>query len=80
MTEKPSTMARKFQLLNKFRNLEEEHGLRLRATETVFANEVGRLAAVLHLPDDQPPNLQPAKLVGYHIKLWGEYPVLLEGR
>lgn len=99
MAEKLSLMTRKFQLLaekNKFRGLEEEHGLRLPATETCLASEVeifkkrycffygtlkdsARLAEVLHLPDVQPPKLRPAKLVGYHIKLWGQYPALLDG-
>ena len=99
MAEKPSILARKFQLLaekDKFRGLEGEHGLRLPATETSLAGEVGifkrrycffygalkdpvRLAAVLHLPDGQAPYLRPAKLVGYHIMLWGQYPALLDG-
>lgn len=100
MAEKPSIMVRKFQLVaekNKFRSLEEEHGLRLPASVSSLASQVGifkkrycflygtskdsaRLAEVLqHKTDDQPPKLRPAKLVGYHIKLWGQYPALLDG-
>ena len=35
------------------------------------------LAKVLHLMEL--PKLQPATVIGYHCKLWGPYPVLLDG-
>jgi gamma-glutamylcyclotransferase (GGCT)/AIG2-like uncharacterized protein YtfP len=35
------------------------------------------LAAVLDL--DAQPQLQPAKVVGYHYKMWGGYPALFSG-
>lgn len=35
------------------------------------------LASILRLPE--PPVMRPAKVVGYHIKLWGPYPALLVG-
>ena len=35
------------------------------------------LAEVLHL--EQQPTLQKATIVGYHCKLWGSYPALLDG-
>ncbi|CAG7937610.1 unnamed protein product [Penicillium nalgiovense] len=35
------------------------------------------LARILQLPE--PPTMRPAKVVGYHIKLWGPYPALLTG-
>ncbi|OQD63054.1 hypothetical protein PENPOL_c010G09259 [Penicillium polonicum] len=35
------------------------------------------LARILQLPE--PPIMRPAKLIGYHIKLWGPYPALLVG-
>lgn len=97
--EKPSIMARKFQELaekNKFRGLEEEHGLRVPASETGLAGLVGifkkcycflygtlmepeKLASVIELPDNRATILRPAKLVGYHTKLWGDESALLAG-
>lgn len=35
------------------------------------------LARILQLPE--PPILRPAKVIGYHVKLWGPYPALLRG-
>lgn len=35
------------------------------------------LASILQLPER--PIMRPAKVVGYHIKLWGPYPALLVG-
>lgn len=35
------------------------------------------LAKVLQLPE--PPTMRPAKVVGFHTKLWGPYPTLLHG-
>ena len=36
-----------------------------------------RLTDVLHLKER--PTLQPATIIGYHCKLWGPYPALLNG-
>ena len=35
------------------------------------------LMKVLHLKER--PKLQPARIIGYHCKLWGPYPALLNG-
>ncbi len=35
------------------------------------------LSEALHLPEK--PTLRPAKLVGYSLKLWGQYPALVDG-
>ena len=39
--------------------------------------DITTLTNVLHLKER--PRLQPATVVGYHCKLWGAYPVLLDG-
>jgi gamma-glutamylcyclotransferase (GGCT)/AIG2-like uncharacterized protein YtfP len=35
------------------------------------------LSEILHLPEK--PRLRPAKLIGYSLKLWGQYPALVDG-
>jgi len=35
-----------------------------------------QLMEVLHL--DSPPILRPASVIGYSIKLWGQYPALID--
>lgn len=37
----------------------------------------GQLMKVLHL--DSPPILRPASVIGYSIKMWGQYPALVDG-
>ena len=37
------------------------------------------LAEVLALPSHRRPKMRPAKMVGYAVKLWGQYPALLDG-
>ena len=36
------------------------------------------LARVLQLPE--PPQMRPARVIGYTTKLWGKYPVLVKGK
>lgn len=87
MAQKASIMVRKFQ------QLEEEGGELpesiLPADYGAFKKHYcffyrtlmhpARLAAVLLLPDSQPPKLRSAKVIDYHPKLWGQYPALLDG-
>ena len=35
------------------------------------------LSEILDLPEK--PSLRPAKLIGYSLKLWGQYPALVDG-
>ncbi|KAJ5683934.1 uncharacterized protein N7477_000279 [Penicillium maclennaniae] len=35
------------------------------------------LAKILQLPE--PPQMRPARVIGYEIKLWGQYPALVDG-
>lgn len=38
----------------------------------------GTLARVLQL--SEPPQMRPARVIGYQVKHWGNYPVLVDGK
>ncbi|KAK2872159.1 hypothetical protein FQN49_002517 [Arthroderma sp. PD_2] len=91
--ERPSTMAKKFALMPKgwepppIPYYPEAEGLGLPGyfrKQYIFfygtLTDKAMLAKVLGLsPDDERLKLRPARLEGYHTKLWGPYPALLNG-
>ena len=93
--KRPSYMARKFQQLFAAEKLAAEKGAKGVSDEDIFKNyelppppkiwffygslmDPSTLQSVLSLAER--PTLRPANLPGYHLKMWGQYPALIDAR